>query len=191
MYVQDNEMLFAGLQEDALIFAGFGAAKRDGVETLQKLINEFASEREAGYSKVSEDGEYGGCTHATLKLLHQWYTALGGKVVFAQDSGIIDEQGPKAIASMLTGILATNKLSLSDLEDIQAGYEDWVGRGSPACGAGSDKPPATTSLSDYEETITPSVHKAGLGAIGWFLIGLAAVGAIGAGYWYFTRPATG
>ncbi len=188
MYVRDDALIFAGVP-----FAGFGAVKYAGVTKLQKLINEFALGETKSF-KIEEDGEYGGCTHGALQDLRAWYatTHTSGFAPSAAGGTILDEQGPKAIASMLTGIIATNKLSLGDLDDIQAGYEAWVARGKPACGAGGSKPPATVDLTDDDgEILGPSPQKAGLGTVGWFLIGLGVVAAIGAGYWWLTKPPAG
>jgi hypothetical protein len=193
MYVEDRGLVFNQLGS----FFGLGAlTEHPAVGRLQRYLNNFAAR--AGFAPLSIDNKYGGCTHAALKKFGKWYAALpGSTLVYATDAGV-DAAGPMVMGAFLAGVPPYAGLTPVEVIECQTAFGEWVAEGRPACGAGVDGSGGGDIVKDDGDVVTddipppPPPKKAGLGTLGWVLIGLGVVVAGGVVYYVATqKPATG
>lgn len=195
MYVQGEELVFGAL-------GGFAAlTEHPGVGKLQRYLNNFAAR--AGFAPLGVDNKYGGCTHLALKKFATWYSKLPGSTLLYVGDTMFNSMGPLAVAQFLApGVPPYAGLTGAELAEASTGWAEWVKAGSPACGSatsgGGDETgeEIVADGGDGNADITtgditpPQIKRAGMGTLGWFLVGLGVVVIGGIAYYVATRPSS-
>jgi len=182
MYAHQDEIVFGELGD----MMGFGALPvHSGVTVLQTYLNNFAEQ--AGFAPLSTKGQYGGCTHAALKKFCKWAGPLYG-LVYVGDA-LVDSAGPMIVVAFLKNAIPPYAgLSAANMLEADTGFKEWKAAGSPACGVstgGGDETAKTDTVGG--DIVSGGTAKAGLGILGWTLVGIGGVAAVAVIYHYATR----
>ena len=168
----------------------FGAlAVHAGVTVLQKYLNNFAEQ--ASFAPLSTKGQYGGCTHTALKKFCKWAGSLYG-LAYVGDA-TVDSAGPMIVVAFLKNAIPPYAgLSDANMLDAAAAFTEWKAAGAPACGTTSgvgsgDETAKADDGTAHTGIVGGGTAKAGLGILGWALIGVGGVAAAAVIYHYATR----
>lgn len=204
MYVNNQDLFFGQLGS----FFGLGAlVEHAEVGKLQRFLNVFAEA--AGFAPLSIDNKYGGCTHAALKKAAK-YAATMPTMTLPVVGTVLrpvpypGDAGTDAIGPFFLSVFLLQALTQDEINKTEDAWKEWVAEGKPACGVRTDgtppdvlpEPPGPptppTDGGIVGGDIVPQPKKAGLGTLGWVLIGLGVVAAGGVVYYVATqKPATG
>ncbi len=197
-------MYLNSVREEDLVFGmlgDFGAlARHPAVGKLQRFLNDWA-DRGAGYGKLEVDEEYGGCTHATVKRFASWYASNPNATLVYSASQV--DMGPMMYMQFLN-VPPYGGFSASEMAELQKAFKEWDDAGRPGCGESTIPGVGTDILPEpgtpgsgggggapevgTEEVIAPLTRKAGMGALGWFLVVIGVGGAAYGVYRYSQRP---
>lgn len=172
-------MSYVELVEDEwpVLFAGFGLTKYPAVGKFQWWLNQFADR--IGASKISEDQKYGSATQSLYQKvmkdvfgLPESYTAQGPGVAAAL---IVQSSG--GVPSVF---------GADEIRILQNAYSEYKSGSTTPSGGGGGGGGEDLDITEMD-IMPPQTSKAGLGTLGWVLIGAVVVAGAYGGYVYGTK----
>lgn len=185
------EAMFDGLES----LGDLGAlAAYPAVGKLQKFIN--AVGERAGLAPIGQDNKYGEVTHEQFKLVLRWLRQNGYPATPFETG--LDTSGPILYGAVLLGTPPYQPFTIAEITVLQKAWSEWKTASGPvstnidqevdATDDTPGEPTATVVPLTTEETIVPGAKRAGLGLVGWSLIGAGVLAAGYGGYrWYQSR----